>query len=341
MRRELLNVARPTIAHLLPDLQVSGKLLFAADVIRALPGYHHAILYEADPLKMPEEAVLMLQAAGTDVLHTPHTQPALQHHPYSAAILYDIVGCPGLGRTVPSIYYSYGEYDPEVGADLVVCSSEYARTHARNGAERCIPSDMIIPPAMNTRAVRGWAAWHEPLTIGIISSGNHDKFPYALTKYLVEHAESKNYKVLVSLLDRYSDPTFKEWLDEQATRSPRLLYGPVRPTAGTHYLRYCNVLVYGTATGYYEPFGRVVAEALAMGMPVVCERKGAFQELLQDRTNVLFYDTPEEALEQALYLYTHRDAAEKLAANGVLWASWQDITVHTGRIKGLLRMLGA
>ncbi len=51
-----------------------------------------------------------------------------------------------------------------------------------------------------------------------------------------------------------------------------------------------DCLVYRTAAHWPEPFGRVVAEAMACGLPVVCHRSGGYAELLvaHGRTGFLF-----------------------------------------------------
>jgi glycosyltransferase involved in cell wall biosynthesis len=65
------------------------------------------------------------------------------------------------------------------------------------------------------------------------------------------------------------------------------------------FLRSLDCFVYRTADDWPEPYGRVVAEAMAAGLPVVCHRAGGYaEELVEDGRSGFVFDHDEQALER-------------------------------------------
>jgi len=64
---------------------------------------------------------------------------------------------------------------------------------------------------------------------------------------------------------------------------------------------------YRTADNYFEPSGRVVFEAMACGLPVVCGTRGGYAEHLRHGENGFLVDSQEEAYDTIMGL--QRDAA--------------------------------
>jgi glycosyltransferase involved in cell wall biosynthesis len=56
-----------------------------------------------------------------------------------------------------------------------------------------------------------------------------------------------------------------------------------------------DVFVYRTAPGWTEPSGRVVEEAMACGLPVVCERRGGHCEIVRDGEDGFLFDDQDGA----------------------------------------------
>jgi glycosyltransferase involved in cell wall biosynthesis len=52
----------------------------------------------------------------------------------------------------------------------------------------------------------------------------------------------------------------------------------------------------------YEAFGRVVAESMACGVPVVAENRGGFTKLINSGVNGFLFDTNDEAFQQVMLL---------------------------------------
>ena len=338
MRRELLDVARPKLAHVLPDLRVGGCLLFIYDLAAALTGYQHVLLYETSPTAVDPDVLWISQMFGLDVQQAPMiTEETIAAGQYSAAILYSVKGHDRIGDVVPTIYYAYGEYDNTPHDNILIACSKYAVTTNSRGEkiEHILP-DYVIPPAFNSRALRA----HKDAkggTIGILSTA--DNYPYELVAYFAAKLPAAALKLVISTPTARPE-MLANW-QAISSSTQRLFFAAVKPTAASSYMKGLDILVYGSGAEHFPAYGRLAMEAMASGLPVVCERKGAPAELLTDNEHVMMFDSPEEAYDKALFLHEHRDIAERLAANAALWASWQDISVNIGRIKGILRMLGA
>ena len=105
-------------------------------------------------------------------------------------------------------------------------------------------------------------------------------------------------------------------------------------------IQLADVAIYAHAPTYTTPYGRLSVEMLAAGVPVICERRGAVRRY-QDRKHVLFFNTRTQILDHVEDIRTNPVLAETLVANGQLLASWEDITIHIGELKRILRTLGA
>ena len=74
----------------------------------------------------------------------------------------------------------------------------------------------------------------------------------------------------------------------------RLLSAGAEPAE--QFLRSLDCFLYRTDPAWTEPWGRVVAEAMSCGLPVVCERRGGYTEFIEDGVDGFLFDTSAEAL---------------------------------------------
>src|SRR5215218_1044678 len=71
----------------------------------------------------------------------------------------------------------------------------------------------------------------------------------------------------------------------------------------THlFLQELDCFFYRTSENYLEPSGRVITEAMACGLPVVCHNRGGYVEWIDHGQNGFLFDTQQEALEIVLKL---------------------------------------
>ena len=68
------------------------------------------------------------------------------------------------------------------------------------------------------------------------------------------------------------------------------------------FLQGLDCFFYRTSEQYLEPSGRVVTEAMACGLLVVCHNRGGYTEWIDDGRNGFLFDTQQEALEILLKL---------------------------------------
>jgi glycosyltransferase involved in cell wall biosynthesis len=68
------------------------------------------------------------------------------------------------------------------------------------------------------------------------------------------------------------------------------------------FLQGLDCFFYRTSEKYLEPSARVVTEAMACGLPVVCHKSGGYAEWIDDGRNGFLFETQEEALELLLGL---------------------------------------
>jgi glycosyltransferase involved in cell wall biosynthesis/tetratricopeptide (TPR) repeat protein len=82
---------------------------------------------------------------------------------------------------------------------------------------------------------------------------------------------------------------------------------PAQGDGAVDFLRGLDCFLYRTSNAWVEPSGRVVSEAMACGLPVVCHRNGGYREIIQDGKNGFLFDTNAEAEDIVLRLKTDRE----------------------------------
>ena len=342
--------ARGRLAHVLTDLSMGGCFSFAFTMANELKGTYSSLVLTETPLdQLSLPVVQFLQGAGIPVLQADRITPdVLVENGFSGAILYNLLGHPGLGRAVPSIYYSYGLYDEAAQADKVLVCSEFAKRNPRikrfGDCTSLVPPDaQVLAPGIHTRPLRALRTPPRPYTIGIFTSGQYDKYPGDFVVQLLGRLP-EDLKVLITVLPRYRHPGVELAIEDRYQRTrgkpAQLQRCTVRPNAGPGYALYCDIFCCASAPDHLEPYGRFCLEAMALGKPVVCEQRGVFTELLQHRRDSLLFSSVEEALDHITRIRRDERAVRTMTANAQLTASWQDITLQRGVLARTLRTVG-
>jgi len=334
---------RAHLAHVLPTLEVSGCLSMATTLMHDLKNqYAHTLLFDSDLTSTDKYCLLYAQSCGAQVLHADHITPEVMDScGFTGAVLYNVTERQGIGAVLPSIYYSHGIYDANIVPDLVVTSSDYATRHDRFGNELNLDPAWVIPPFMQTRSMRRVRGPRRPFTVGIFTSGYMGKYPAEFVMQMM-HLLPDDVGLMINTMSEYRHPGAELAIKDRNDRvGKRMLPVPIMPSMAIRYLIGVDALVYACAPGHYDPYARLVVEAMAFGKAVICERRGAPAELLEHGVNALLFDTPEEAVDHVQRIQTDTKAREMLGVNAQLWASWQDSSAHIGQFKRALRMIGA
>jgi len=93
-----------------------------------------------------------------------------------------------------------------------------------------------------------------------------------------------------------------------------------------NFLHSVDAFVYRTNPSWFEPYGRVVVEAMACGLPCVLENRGGYTSLIRHRENGFLVSSQEEAFDT---LTTLRDDPElrrrvALGARGSIFSLYED-----------------
>jgi glycosyltransferase involved in cell wall biosynthesis len=89
---------------------------------------------------------------------------------------------------------------------------------------------------------------------------------------------------------------------------------PAGAMSPLEFLRGIDCFVYRTASTWYEAFGRVVSEAMAAGVPVVCSPAGGYAHYLTPGVDALVAGDSEAMAQAVLALRDDRSMAARLAA---------------------------
>lgn len=312
------------LLHVLSSNQLGSMACFASDVIQTLGAeYSHTVVYPAGD-GLPDQSVMMNIQMSADFLGVADINCMPGVSAYSAAIVYDQPqGACQL--PIPTIYYAYSGYNPDVRNDVLVAPCAYAACLWR------LSPDYIMPPAVRSRMLRRVYLGKDagPFTVGVVSSNNNDRYPLSVVTHLQDNLP-KSWRLLCT--DHPQIRTRKA--SRQTWLVPRMLDATIKV------MQMSQVLIYAH-DNYTPAYGRLCLELLASGVPVICQRSGAPAALYRDGVELTFFDTPEEIVPIIESLRQWPAAVEALASNAQLRASWEDLSIHVGTLKGILRKLGA
>lgn len=141
-----------------------------------------------------------------------------------------------------------------------------------------------------------------PFTVGRLSRDVVDKFHHEDPKLFRELAEA-GVKVRLMGATCIANPIGPH---------PNLEVLPAGAMPAEKFLSTIDALVYRTSTQWTEAWGRVVGEAMAMGMPVILEDRIGFCEVLTHDKDALIFRSTSESMEHVLALRADPARAEAL-----------------------------
>lgn len=346
-----------SLVHVIPDLKVNSNTFHMFEVIETLKEYQHTVLFEG-PFGNHDTRILdQLRITGADVKHVYSpwdcdtsgrimnfvTPGMISNGDYDLAMLHNIVQHEGLGAAIPSLYYSYGNYDKNVAADITVVASEYSRLRGRHSHSHIRgihpPVDApVIHPGINTRNLKRIKKTGKEFTIGYVNTGYSGQYNISLVKKLMTFAPD-DAVLYISAPDKYMDE-LKE-IAKSVNRKIRL--GLVKGTFNKEMLATINILIQGYGnSNYHSPYSRTVIEAMAMGIPVICERSGFLSEQLIHAQHCLFFDVCDykQMVKLITLLHNEDNIRNQIGVNGKAWAYNEDKSVYMNKLRLLLRQLG-
>jgi glycosyltransferase involved in cell wall biosynthesis len=159
-----------------------------------------------------------------------------------------------------------------------------------------IDIDRFVPPASKPTSSR-------PFTVGRLSRADpvkHHSDDAALYRRLVD------YGCRVKIMG--PSPALQAELG--GLKSVTLL--PAFSQQAHSFLQGLDCFFYRISEETAEPWGRIVPEAMACGLPVVCHNRGGYVEIIDHGRNGFVFDTQQEALEILLRLKEDRALRESI-----------------------------
>jgi glycosyltransferase involved in cell wall biosynthesis len=190
--------------------------------------------------------------------------------------------------------------------------------------------EVVYASELMKRNAGNYSGYVEPSPIDI------DKFVPAPTKEPSDAFTVGRLSRPVSHKHHPDDPALYRWLVEEGCRvrimgpSPSLkeeLGGmeavellPMGAEEAPLFLQGLDCFFYRTSEEWLEPWGRIVPEAMACGLPVVCHNRGGYAEIIDHGRNGFLFESQQEALEILLRLKEDRALRERVGREARLTA---------------------
>ena len=188
------------------------------------------------------------------------------------------------------------------GSDIDVFVSEYLKSQYSN-LMQWIRNPIVVPTGIDVRpylTITSNKTRKDKVVVGRLSSDSKDKFPPEFLKMMEDYGGKVE---IVGGGKYYKEPRVK--------RVKYLDFNIMHPW---EYMKRWDIFVY--RTNVRETWCRVIAEAMASGLPVVAENKGAIPELVVDGHTGFICDTDNEIVEKLKLLQSNHALRKKMGIAG-------------------------
>lgn len=292
-------------------------------------------------------AVHALLRGHADVRIWSLTAPHPSYSPHLIETILEKEGCFPRGGSLVLVggYYSLGGWLPAAAPDRIILKYN-SFTHQRffSWLEELeaagLPQPSLVFPSQLLKDAVSLEGLVEPSPIDIDLfhpvTRRNDRFTIGRLSRdtLVKHHEDDPslYRMLAFRDCRIrimGGTCLEEHLQSDAT-GIELLHAGAQPAES--FLQSLDCFFYRTGD-FLESFGRVVLEAMATGLPVVCHRRGGYAEWILDGENGFLFDTQEEACDKLAALQGDRSASGRIgeAARDTAVALFGEKAVETRR----------
>lgn len=291
------------IAHILPNTGVGGAQTATYAVIEGMPRFRHYIMtstqanYKAvDATYMSGDHIRMLNDIRPEIIVYPgiKTNPRLEF----SKLEYTPREILWVGHTVGTV--------PLCGCTKYACVSEYMKAETDFRSVR-VAKDLVHVVGNSVRNIffDGTRSHFNNKCVGRACNVSTYKFHRDYIK-TVSHVPSKPKCLIIGGGD-YADMLRIQSKMFRISRRT-VITGALDHSDVMHFLKQISVFYHHTST-WIESWNLSMCEAMTYGIPVVCDRKGAHTEIVEDGTTGFIIKSVEEAL----------SALTLLTSNGGLW----------------------
>lgn len=333
---------RPHLVHVLQDMRVSGDYSMAVTLCSTLQQqYVNTVAFTGDLETLDLTLLRYIQSAGAQCVHLDEIdQSSLCELRPTGVIFYNTVNCPDAGSIFPSIYYSSGKYDHKLRCKAYAAVTPYAIGHGRYGA-LVQPQEKIqvtLKPYIPTRMLRNLRGKLDTFTVGLFTSNNMNKYPGDAVVKLAGLIPD-DIQLAVTTLNSYTHPGVELALADREARCG-LVRCPVKPMLCSGKLPYMDAVIYASEVFHTDTAGLLVLEAMALGKPVICERKGVFGDMLTGGVDSYLYTSITDIPEYIETIRKDKQLVKKMAANARYTAGRCDVNSSIHLLGELLKSIG-
>jgi glycosyltransferase involved in cell wall biosynthesis len=266
--------------------------LFSRDVARIYPEFNHVICFFYDSREdynMANE----FRMDGIDVSHIDRLTEEVVREIDPAIMMFHNTG----GKTVdgvwpydwlkqwPLIAVHHNRTHPCFHADLDVFVSESILKHYEKLKHRM--NWKLVPPCMDLSAYEAIERKNDNdrCVIGKLTSGMHTRFPEELLTILAEVKE----KTPDSKFSLVGGAEYWKNISLKDCETPKI--GSKTPE---EFYKGFDIFVHRNKESTMDSWGRVISEAMAAGLPVVCENKGGPAEQITHEVDGFLCNNDEE-----------------------------------------------